>query len=402
MIRALFLSPESPFPMIGGGALRSASVLQFLTERLGAEVHAIVFREQGSADPALAMPRGRVAKLDVVTLPHHSKSRARRVVRNALRFARNRPPLIDRFSGFESQIAQAIVGRSYDVAILEHFWCAPYVRQIRPHARSVILDLHNIESAWHRSLAAHESWLHGIALRRFERAASELERLLLPQFDSILATSDADRARLEGIRPGLPVTVYPNALPPISAPPRAEQERIVFSGNLEYPPNIEAVRFFHRFVWPELRQRPGLSWMILGKNPDPVKHIVAGDPRIEITGFVEDAIGSLATAQVAVVPLLSGSGTRIKILEAWAAGTPVVSTSLGAEGLSARHGEHLLLADDAAALVRAVAGLLDSPSERQRIGLAGRRLFWQCYTWPNVWQSLLPAFRNVADGDLKL
>jgi glycosyltransferase involved in cell wall biosynthesis len=149
-----------------------------------------------------------------------------------------------------------------------------------------------------------------------------------------------------------------------------------------------AVRFFRDRVWPALRSRPGLEWKIVGKNPEGVRRLVAGDARIRLTGPVDDAVAELATAQAAVIPLFAGSGTRVKILEAWAAGTPVVSTSLGAEGLQARTGEHLLLADTAERFQAALTRLLDSPSERQKIGAAGRRLYEQCYTWPAAWRTL--------------
>ncbi len=111
---------------------------------------------------------------------------------------------------------------------------------------------------------------------------------------------------------------------------------------------------------------------------------------------MEDAVASLAEAQVAVVPLLAGSGTRLKILEAWAAGTAVVSTTLGAEGLDARDGEHLLLADQPDGFADAVSGLLASPMDRARIGAAGRRLYEQRYTWPGVWRDLEGVIGNLS------
>ena len=110
--------------------------------------------------------------------------------------------------------------------------------------------------------------------------------------------------------PDLNLTIYPNALPEVAPPARQEGHEIAFSGNLEYQPNISAIRFFRDKIWPALRGRPDLTWKIIGKNPEAVRGIIGGDPRIEVTGFVEDAIRSLASAQVAVVPLLAGSGTR--------------------------------------------------------------------------------------------
>src|ERR1019366_8365820 len=112
-------------------------------------------------------------------------------------------------------------------------------------------------------------------------------------------------------------------------------------------PNIEAVRWFASSIWPRIRERnPGLKWNLIGRNPEAISGIVKSDPSIRVIGPVADAVAAIAAGRVVVVPLLSGSGTRFKILEAWAAGRAVVSTSIGAEGLGARDGEHLLIADD--------------------------------------------------------
>lgn len=163
----------------------------------------------------------------------------------------------------------------------------------------------------------------------------------------------------------------------------------MFSGNLEYHPNVSAVRYFREEIWPELRERwPGLVWRLVGKNPQAVAKIISGDARIEVSGPVDDPLGELARAKVAIVPVLAGSGTRIKIIEAWAAGVPVVSTPLGAEGLAARAGEHLLLADGAPAFRDAVSSLLASPALRDRTGRAGRYLFECEFTWEAAWKSL--------------
>jgi glycosyltransferase involved in cell wall biosynthesis len=385
--KALFLSAEAPYPAVGGGALRSASLLEYLAHSYA--LHAVVFRQTGDPRPDLAIPPGRVKRLDVIDLPYHSKQPMARAMRNAWRVVGNRPPLVDRFSGFADHISKLLTGEQYEIAVIEHFWCAPYVTQLRPHTKSVILDLHNIESVWHSRLAAAENGVRCWALRRFATASVALERRLLPKFDLILATSDSDAELARRLAPGTNVSVYPNALPETPQPRRLEQQAIVFSGNLEYPPNISAVRFFRENIWPILEARwPELKWRIVGKNPGAIRHLVAGHPRIEVTGFVEDAVTVLAECQAAVIPLLAGSGTRVKILEAWAAGTPVVSTTLGAEGLDCSHEAQLLIADEPQLFADGVTRLLASPQDRMRIGSAGRRLFEERYTWPAAWKTL--------------
>ena len=119
-----------------------------------------------------------------------------------------------------------------------------------------------------------------------------------------------------------------------------------------------------------------------------MRRFTVGDPRIEVVGPVVDAVCELARSRVAVVPLLTGSGTRVKILEALAAGLPVVSTTIGAEGLPVRDGETALLADGAEAFAAAVTRLLTCSELRQKVGSAGRLLLEKEFTWEAAWKKL--------------
>jgi glycosyltransferase involved in cell wall biosynthesis len=384
---ALVLAPETPYPLAGGGALRTASLLQYLALRY--DVDLVVFRQPGAPDPSQNLPAGLVRRVWVVDLPAHGRSFAARTLRNALRVARRVPPLVDRFAGFGREMERALEGRWYDIGIVEHFWCAPYWEQVTKVCGRTVLDLHNIESVLDQRCAKVEGGARAWAHRVFSRASLKLERIWLPRFSEVLTTSESDAERARAIAPGARVTVYPNALPLTPLPPRANEDAIVFSGNMEYHPNISAVRFFRREVWPLLRERwPGLVWRLIGKNPEAVRRFTSGDARIHVEGQVDDAIRELARAKVAVVPVLAGSGTRLKILEAWAAGLPVVSTTLGAEGLGARDGESLLLADSGPAFAEAVSRLLASMDLRQRVGAAGRLLLEKEFTWAAAWRRL--------------
>src|SRR6185369_10752547 len=200
--------------------------------------------------------------------------------------------------------------------------------------------------AWHLGCGKVSGWPHSLAHRIFHRAALDLERRWLPRYSLLLTTSAADAERVARIAPQARVAIYPNTIPFVDRPTREEQHMIVFSGTLEYEPNRAAVRYFTGEIWPALRRRwPNLRWRLVGRDPEAVRKYVRGEVGIECTGPVDDAIPHLAAAKVAVVPILSGSGTRLKIIEAWAAGTAVVSTRLGAEGLPALDGRNILLAD---------------------------------------------------------
>jgi len=353
------------------------------------EVDLVVFRQPGDPDPGQRLPAGLVHRVWVVDLPAHGRTLAARVVRNALRVARRVPPLVDRFAGFGREIERALEGRRYDIGVVEHFWCAPYGEQMAKICGRTVLDLHNIESVLHQRCGEVESGARAWAHRVFGRASLKLERTWLPRFSEVLAASESDAERARAIAPGARVTVYPNALPLTPLPLRGGEDAIVFSGNMEYHPNISAVRFFRREVWPLLRERwPGLVWRLIGKSPEAARKFTSGDARIQEQGQVDDAIRELARAKVAVVPVLAGSGTRLKILEAWAAGLPVVSTTLGAEGLGARDGESLLLADGGPAFAEAVSRLLACNDLRERVGMAGRLLLEKEFTWETAWRKL--------------
>jgi glycosyltransferase involved in cell wall biosynthesis len=291
------------------------------------------------------------------------------------------PPLFDRYSRYEDQIRQNIGESKYALGVVEHFWCASYAPVLRTRCERLVLDLHNIESELARSYGKSAPWPASWASARFAAAYQRLEREWLPRFDTLLVASEEDRRRVNHTR----VCVYPNALPEISLPLEQEEDCIVFSGNLEYHPNVEAVRWFHTSVWPQIR---GVEWRLVGRNAHAVVPLISGDKRISAVGPVSDAVAELRRAKICVVPLLSGSGTRFKILEAWAAARAVVSTSMGAEGLGACHGEHLLIADDPAAFASQINQLLSDAALRRRLGDAGRAWYLKNFTWPVAWKRL--------------
>jgi glycosyltransferase involved in cell wall biosynthesis len=372
---------------MGGGALRTASLVEHVARRFETDV--IVFREPGAENPQKRFPAGLVRSVAVIELPMHRRTASARAWRNAVRLARGVPPLVDRFAGCGPAIEAAIAGRRYDLGIVEHFWCAPYLEQLGAACRRTVLDLHNVESVLHERCAFAESGAVAFAHRVFARASRRMERHWLPRYGQVLAPSEEDARAVRAVAPEARLLVYPNAIPEAPPPPRSDEESIVFSGNLEYHPNRSAVRFFAREVWPRLRAEwPGLVWRLVGRNPEAVTEFIAGDPRIEVTGPVDDAVAELARSRVAVAPLLAGSGTRLKILEAWAAGLPVVSTRLGAEGLGARDGQHLLLADGAADFAAAVSRLLACSNTRASLAIGGRLLLEKEFTWAAAWRRL--------------
>lgn len=293
---------------------------------------------------------------------------------------------MDRFRG---QARSIQLHPKYDLAVIEHSWCAEYLETLGPICSRVVLNMHNVESILHETCANAASPAEAFLHRRFATHSRRIERLWLPRFDAILTASELDKSRIKELGVSKPAIVYPNAIPWTPVPERAEQDAIAFSGNLEYHPNRTAVQFFAKEIWPTLsRRNPGLRWRLIGMNPSAIEGDIRGLDRVETTGPVADAIHELAAAKVVVAPLRSGSGTRLKIIEAWAAERAVVSTRLGAEGLPVQSGDHLVLADRPEEMIASIERLLESYEERRKLGIAGRRLFEEAFSWESAWRAL--------------
>jgi glycosyltransferase involved in cell wall biosynthesis len=239
----------------------------------------------------------------------------------------------------------------------------------------LIIDLVDVESVL---LSRQGRGVTKPLFARFASVCARMERELLRRFDGVMVTSAADARYVD-----VPSIVYPNTIPLVPLPRVAKGDCIAFSGNMEYEPNRTGIRWFYREVWPRLR--PRVKWKLIGRNEHAVLPMIAGNPRITLTGPVQDAVTELAACRVAVVPLLAGSGTRVKIVEAWAAGLPVVSTTIGAEGLPPGP---TLIADAPEDFARAIECLLDDPERGCRLGMAGRRLYEERLTWQAAWGTL--------------
>jgi glycosyltransferase involved in cell wall biosynthesis len=383
-MQVLMLSPEAPYPLNGGGAFRTASLLHYFARF--AAVDLILISECGAA---AVLPQGLVRSQQVIPLALHNRGTMARYARNTRRAIRGIPPLIDRFAGLSEPLERAIGGRRYDLGIVEHFWCAPYVNQLTRCCGKTVLDLHNIESVLHERCSGLNNGLIRAGHRRFGIASRKLESALMPRFSTILTTSEEDARVVRRIAGGADVRVYPNALPWVEAPRSAEDEdaTLVFSANFEYHPNIDAVQFLVEEILPEVRRiRPEVRLRLVGRGDRFVRHLLT--PGVEVTGPVADAQAEIRQARIVVAPLRAGSGTRVKILEAWAAARCVVATPLAAEGLDARDGVNIALAPDAARFAARVLELLDDSGARQRLATAGRQTFEERYSWEAAWKNL--------------
>jgi len=378
------LAPESPYPLQGGGAYRTASLLHYFARF--ATVDLIQFSETG--EPAL-LPEGLVRRQHVIRLPRHSKSRAARYLRNGRRAILGIPPLIDRLAGFGPELEKLLGSEHYHVGIVEHFWCAPYLNQMRRACTHTILDLHNVESILDRRCAVWTKGAVRAGHRRFAEAYRSLEASLLPGYSLVLATSESDADVVRSIATTASVAVYPNALPLSGMEALTEQNRLVFSANFEYHPNVDAVHYLLREIWPGVRDdNPGLELWLVGRGEGSIRTLADSVPGVHLTGPIENAQREIQQARIVLAPLRIGSGTRIKILEGWAAGRAVIATPLAAEGLEAIDGKNILLAYTAQAFRLFINQLLGDEPLRRELGKEGRKVFETTYSWDSVWHQL--------------
>jgi glycosyltransferase involved in cell wall biosynthesis len=227
-------------------------------------------------------------------------------------------------------------------------------------------------------------WLESRALQRAERRYVQLA-------DYVLTVSENNRASFAPYVDPRRISVIPTGVdteyfqPGVLSGPVPEQpDTMVFTGSMDWMPNEDGVAYFVAKILPLIRaQIPEAVFWAVGRQPPRRLQALASDS-VVVTGAVEDIRPYLAKAALCVVPLRSGSGTRIKIFEAMAMGKAVISTTMGAEGLPVRHGENIILADDPADFTRQVIQLMRDPQRRARLGRAARRLVEEHYGWPSV------------------
>lgn len=263
----------------------------------------------------------------------------------------------------------------------------------------VIFDAHNAVWSIVERMQENSRWflkpVLGVEAARVKRYEGELMKTV----DHVLAVTDVDRAGLEEAlkysnhAPGgrvAPVTVVPIAVDTAKLQPIQRQpgsKNIVTLGTLHYPPNADGIRWFLNEVFPTVRQYvPDATLTIIGKSPPPdfLKLAEQAPDAIKITGYVADLVPCMEQSAVMVVPVRAGGGMRVRILEAFAYAMPVITTTIGLEGIMAEIGQDVLVADTAADFANRTIDLLKDSSLQERLSSQGRRLAETRYDWKVV------------------
>jgi polysaccharide biosynthesis protein PslH len=295
-------------------------------------------------------------------------------------------------------VSQILSSSNFDLVVCEFEGSANLVSDGVDIPKIVVL--HNTQSTlFRRARQSYDiSWQDRLFFWPELLKITRYEARSYSRFDLAVVVSEADQQLLHKRCPRLPTELIPNCVDLsfflLCADPGTSRTLLYF-GHYGYPPNADAILYFCQEMLPLIRQKiPDVQVLVAGRQPPDE---LAKYPGVQVLGLVPDIRTCLAQADVVIAPLRIGGGTRIKILEALAAGKAVVSTRLGAEGLKVTHGENILLADEPAEFADCVVHLLEQPALRSELGRNGRGLVEQHYDWDAATDRLDEVFRRVVD-----
>ncbi|MHB8143046.1 MAG: glycosyltransferase family 4 protein [Thermoleophilia bacterium] len=381
-LKILFCSPEVPYPADSGLKVRVFNLARELARRH--EIHLFCLSRVAADPGALAVIKD--AGIGVTVLEKPCVKPAVKLTTYLSRLVRGVPlPYILSWEKAIFRGLDSLLADRFDVIVAEHLFMARYVLKV--NAVKVITE-HNVE--W--ELAAQLASLRPAPQRWIGRAEAAwiaaYEKKMLRSFTGAVAVSEPDRKAFVAMAPAVPVTLVGNGVDcgrylELLEAPRPRELRMLFLGLMSYQPNEDAVFWFVREVLPRITASyPDAVFTIAGAQP--AERVLALDKgaSVRVAGAVADVKDCYRENSVMVVPLNFGSGSRLKILEAFAAGTPVVSTAKGAEGLDAENERHLLIADTPEAFAAAVIRLHEDRQLYRDLKQNARRLAEERYDWP--------------------
>jgi sugar transferase (PEP-CTERM/EpsH1 system associated) len=373
-MNVLFVTTRFPAPPWRGDQVRAYHHLRLLGRRHRITLAALVWRPPTAA--ARTEIEGFGVRVEIVPL-----GLAGGVGSIARVLAGDRRPLqvlLYARARAAARIARLMAAEPFDVAHLQLVRAAPYLPE--PPGPPAVVDLVDALSANMRLRARLErgpvgpiaAW-ESARLRRFETA-------LLARAAACLVVTEAEREAVGGA-----ARVVPNGVDAEAFPYREGERtpgRIVFAGNLGYFPNVDAARWLATDIFPRIRAEvPGAELRLIGARPASALRRLAAAPGVSLAASVPAMAPELGSAAVAVIPMRAGTGVQNKVLEAMAAGAPVVTTPRAAAALAGRDGEHFLVAEDAAGLASATVALLRDPPRARALARAARALVERRYRW---------------------
>lgn len=396
-MKILILSTKLPYPAIDGGAIATLGLARGLATE-GIEVDMLTFNTSKHYTDPKEIPGEISNAIQIIPVDLNTKPGIGPAIKNLL-FSR-KPYISERFRSeeFKTRLQRLLTDQDYDIVQLEGPYLSHYIPIIRKHSGAIIaLRAHNTEhEIWERRWKNTEFKPGRWYYRNLSGRIRRLEKKTMQSIDCLVAISDRDRKNLLGLSAVTESITIPAGLDAGSYDPPGLQsgKDIGFIGALDWAPNQEGLSWFISNVLPALKGE-GIKLHVAGRNaPDSfVKKLQ--DPDIIYHGEVESAGEYLCQHSIMIVPLLSGSGIRIKILEGMALGRCIISTSRGAEGIPAEDGRHILIADTPELFAAKILQAVNDPSLAKDIAGAGRKLVEEKFDTFAVASNLAAFYRKI-------
>ncbi|MFZ4813668.1 MAG: glycosyltransferase [Phototrophicaceae bacterium] len=404
----LMVTPGLPYPLQQGRAIRTYGVLHGMVQA-GFRVTLLSFHDA----PAESLHDTPLAALceQIITVPAPPPRPISQRLTDVL-FS-GRADLEGRLSSaaMTQALQELVTDQAFDAVQFEGVELGAYLlalKALHPHI-PMIYSAHNAEADLQRVIAdidaADLTRLHIAVYSRVQ--ANRLQRFesaVCHAADHVIAVSDEDAALLTTMHGGRAVAVIPSgvfadqyATPP-QTPFPLEQNPLVFTGKMDYRPNVDAMLWFGERILPKILEQTGATLYVVGQKPHRRLAALGADPHIHLTGWVEQVQPYLYAAAVYVAPLRMGSGTRLKLLEAMAAGCAIVATPIAAAGLNSAVRAHMRLADDETRFAQAVIQLLKDPTLRQHLGAAAQHSVREHYDWGALVTQIKQVYEGMALG----
>jgi polysaccharide biosynthesis protein PslH len=399
-MKILWVKAGGLVPPDTGGKIRSYNILRQLAKHHSVTFFSFYAAHENDLHPEL----GKVFER-VVSVPLHlpEARRLRELLDYGLRLFSREPYNIAKYCRprVRRELRKLLERESYDVILVDFLVASGAIPWNWPCPK--VLFTHNVEAViWQRHFEVAKNPLWKALCWREWKAMAGAERHYLQQADHVLTVSDHDKAAFARFLDPARLTVVPTgADTEFFCPGRGEElpDSLVFTGSMDWLPNEDGIFYFAHEILPLIRKRiPSISLCVVGRKPSRrMQDLAASEPGLELTGWVEDVRPYLERGAVCIVPLRIGGGTRLKIFEAMSMAKAVVSTTIGAEGLPVRDGEHLLVADSAVDFAERTVALLADPVRRSELGRAARRLVEERYSWTTVAKGFADVLGSVID-----
>lgn len=386
-MKILWVKSGGLFPLDTGGKIRSYHILRELSRSHELTIALFYSAEKEEAPSELQSQFPRLICWPVKAADRRSWAGRWAYAKS---FLSSQPHSVARFCRPEMlhELRRLVYAEKFDLIVSDFVLAAPIVPW--DAAAPKILFTHNVEATiWRRHFQIARNPIWKTVWWREYRMTLGMERKYARLADHVLTVSEADRRYFCALSTPDKVTAIPTGVDVMYFQPCSGAEKantLVFTGSMDWQPNEDGILFFYRKILPLIRQSvPDVVVWVVGRNPSRVvQRLSQEDSAVHVTGRVDDIRPYVAKASAYIVPLRVGSGTRLKIFEAMAMAKPIVSTTVGAEGLPVSHGKDVFLEDEPAHFAERVVRLLQDKRLRERLGSCARRLVEEHYSWNRV------------------